>query len=247
MQDTFQWTTELVNEYAGTFLLQAMKAIEAARNGSTVEKIISASEFIASKAPKKEWEIVAYSFEPLKGIDKPVLVTQGSKYWESAISGDKDFLIHSVRRLSDASEWHVKEKVDVWETGSFTIQSFEISAGQMLVKTDGGTYLLNALIKLPQPILTTVDGVEIRENEECWIVDKHYNLLPEPEKINEFKRNYFSNCFIFSTREVAEKYILDHAPKLSLNDVKETASATVKNYWLLMEALSIKVKQKLNQ
>lgn len=242
MQDTF-WTPELWCEFLNS------------NPGLPPTFQNEVNLFKSSKFPKKEWEIVAYIFKPLSGkISRPPVIGPDSKYWKEAQDDDgEDYGIHSVRRLSDGEIFSVGDRIEGRYAPISKIVIKDNITGSVGLECGHETSFtaLQIAKKLPQPILTTVDGVEMRENEECWIVDKHYNLLPEPEKINEFKRNYFSNCFIFSTREAAEKYILENKPLLSLNDVKDVCSVPGMRVSaqtdILIEKLTALVKQKLNQ
>lgn len=227
-------------------------------------------QFKSSTSPKKEWEIVAFDWG---GKIFKLVENWRDKYsapnFECEDCGEKGFWIHwalgphakgisihSVRRLSDVSEWQVKETVEIWETGRFTIEAFEIVAGQMLIKTDGGTYLLNALQKLPQPILVTHDGVEIYnlENFRPTVLFDDYSMNTNCSE--ELWRNGVSRYQgkVFSTKEAAELYLLrqvENKPLLSLNDVKYILDSVQFNFPttrdFITNALAEAVKQKLNQ
>lgn len=244
MQDTFQWTDESVSE----FIMERFVRF------SSEFMQMHIDEFKSSKSPKKEWEIVAYG-EIYEGEKLMYKLQPSGGYrnedWECDIEYDAtqfnnpNEFIHSVRRLSDGEVFSVGDRLKDF---SGCITSFEVNsvwAGGLGLRIDEGSAdnILDAE-KLPSPIFITTDGAEMHDKMDYILVTETFDLVPMIATLTD---NWKPNFKTFSTREAAEKYILENKPLLSLNDVKETASATVKNYWLLMEALSIKVKKKLNQ
>lgn len=233
MQDTFQPHWEILREFQDSDFYRS-----------------AWEQFKSSKSPKKEWEIVEVFCE---GSD-PVPAYQPEGWTKEWVEGQiklGGLQIHSVRRLSDDWTVSLKDKVKTVSGKIGTIQAINAD-GHILFSDITGLEHITTIQKLPQPILTTSDGVEIYNWKDFQpaIVFPDFSI-----KINATGDYWVSakagypNSKIFSTRQVAEEYILNNRPLLSLNDVKEAwnkGRSFVGTDWLL-EQLTILVKQKLNQ
>lgn len=138
MNKEFQWTSELVSEYAALFLQETFKNISAIQQQDKFEKFTTPDQFIASHTPEvkreNDWEVLEFRFSIL-GVDN-VLFTLGSdgKY-STGLNGDiynlpeRFFIvnkasIHSVRRLSDNVVFSLGDELIKWgKVTSFKIQS----------------------------------------------------------------------------------------------------------------------------
>lgn len=253
MQDTFQWTDDLVKEFF-------RYAVDTRRSIS-----YDLEQFKASKSPKREWEIVAFSkngticnlIEDWKsnGNWTEPMFRGGTNQFSLAFGLDDTTAcaIHSVRRLSDQVIFSVGHRIKPTPTAKSNriIKSFSVSGSILKVHHEDGYFCSGELYwhhmaKLPATIPTT-DGVEIKEGDEVWLIDKEeFRVLDAPHTIYNLAN--FTACPIFSTREAAETYVLNHAPKLSLNDVREAWGkdrSFVGCDWLI-EQLTTLVQQKLN-
>jgi hypothetical protein len=79
-----------------------------------------------------------------------------------------------------------------------------------------------------KPLFTTEDGVDIFEDDDCYII---HNWFPLKTKAfsNDCGNTKTAYKFVFSTKEAAEEYILMNKPCLSINDVLSM------NQWNLTE------------
>jgi hypothetical protein len=214
-------------------------------------------QFKASKAPKKEWEIVEYSFKPLLGkISREPIIGPNSKYWQQAQQDSEDYAIHSVRRLSDGAIWSPDDKYKLTtESRVCTIKGFSLSDnGNVLrIHTEDGYMIADApywqgMIKLPAPILVTQDGKEIYEGDEFWGI-RDWRVL-EGGRADKYDKNLDKATPTFSTREAAEEWLTNNRPVLSLNDVKEWVEVAKRRNLamdFILEKAAKTVKQKLNQ
>lgn len=248
MQDTFQWTDETVLEF-----IQFSKN----RERHWTEFIPDIEQFKASKAPKKEWEIVAFKsitcriefiYNKCKdGQFRQAGSTSGEGCTEESMK-EGGATIHSVRRLSDGEVFVKNELVGTPSDGQHHIGGFEVRGNFLYVQFSIGQITIEHLQKLPQPILTTSDGVDIFEDREVTVVylkDHSYSIGP----LSGYHPQILDDNKVFADDYKAQQYILDHALKLSLNDVKEALNKClmfdpcedVENY------LTTLVKQKLNQ
>jgi hypothetical protein len=131
--------------------------------------------------------------------------------------------IHSIKRLSDNEVFAIGDKIN----NQYTIDRFEFSYNKkdILVYLDsktsaGGWIGLKTLYHSKQLLFTTEDGKDIYEGDEYYSVHrlglktlKNYEYSPKHPNLCDWKR--------FSTKELAEEYILLNKPCLSINDVRE--------------------------
>lgn len=242
MQDTFQWTDELVLQFVNKcFQFTSLSVTEQ-----------SVQQFKSSKSPKKEWEIVAFLEESSAtlwklredGLYRCDRFLDQPGYPLQSFLDDRD-PIHSVRRLSDGEVFTKNEVVETPKDGQHHIGGFEIVGNDIVANFSTGKLLLKHLQKLPQPILVTHDGKEIFPGDnyyfiaqwDIWYTGDNHNWVGSKEGLRAF-----------STREAAEEYILNNRPVLSLNDVKEACEGLYTNSLeiVLKKATEI-VKQKPNQ
>lgn len=218
-------------------------------------------QFKASKAPKKEWEVVAfregdvsYGCVYLLCDDGMYRLNGGNVIGQplEVMLKDKN-TIHSVRRLSDGEVFSVGDRIkpNPWTKADIKITGFSANGEVLRINNKDGYFLSGEqywelMQKLPSPILVTHDGVEIFEGDEFWGV-RDWRVL-EGGKADKYDKNLDKAAPVFSTRSAAEEYILNHKPVLSLNDVRE---ALPEQYWLskatVIDRLTALVKEKINQ
>ena len=168
-----------------------------------------------------------------------------------------DFIIHSIKRLSDNEVFTIGDKL----TDNFIIKEFEIKNNNLLIwfqKEHFSAYIkptqskwgnvqfdyINSLEKIKQSILTTEDNVELFEKDRYFICMKTLDLTSANNEgiiTKFFKQN--SNYLYFSTKEALDKHIIMNKPSLSLNDIQNNSNITVGG----MKSLIYLVKQKLNK
>lgn len=119
----------------------------------------------------------------------------------------------------------------------------ETNRGEILTRQMAIDFIASKSPK-KEPVLVTVDGVEIFEDREVTVVylaDHSYSIGPlsgyHPDELNENK--------VFADDDKAQKYILENKPLLSLNDVKKIGEHS--DQAKALAELTTLVKQKLNQ
>lgn len=70
-----------------------------------------------------------------------------------------------------------------------------------------------------QPIIITEDGKELFEGDKCFYITTFMEKIWAIESLWEIP-DHVKSCQYFSTRELAEEYLIENAPNLSLKDVK---------------------------
>lgn len=145
--------------------------------------------------------------------------------------------IKSVKRLSDGEVFTLGDKISHKERkwNNVSISELRIVDDYILARNDnGGSHNIECIEKHKQPLFRTEDGVEIDCNTECFglnieikIGDKEieeeniykytYKTKYTLKKISKQDPNYWK---IFSTKEVAEKYIEENKPKYSEKDIE---------------------------
>lgn len=228
--DSFQWTDDDI-------IYAWQTGNTHGEHGGTVEAFINYMKNVyykshtpkpqAENKPDRDWEILEYLFVPLSGMARYATVNRDSKYWERAASGDKEFTIHSVKRLSDG---------EVFSVGDVVVH-----------KTDG---LINTakILKFVIPeTLTHLMWFEFMEGRDfCKDLANFNRLPPQPQKeeqrieINVFEEADMSRKVYAHNFQVPIKY-RDKFPEIKqaieqvLND--DTISEKFKKSW---EAFTVK-------
>lgn len=240
MQDKF-WTPELWCEFLNS-------------NPGLPATFQNEVNLFKSSKTKRDWEVVAFRERCGIGIYK---LREDGRYRNdnfldmygfslNAMIEDGDIII-SVRRLSDDWTVSVKDRVKTMGGRTGIIKSFD-ATGHILFEDITGLEHITTIQKHPQPILTTVDGVEVTD-----LTNFFPTVLFEDGSMNvNCDRRTWDNDHarskgkLFSTREAAEQYILNNKPMLSLNDVKKVCEVNKFYLPVLVERLTALVKQKLN-
>ena len=176
-----------------------------------------------------DWEEVKEtSFTVLSIYYKPTGVK--SLYFKEEYSTEKEWLddflstkgwyIYSVKRNNDGEIFTIGDKCKASinkEAGNFEITSFAIntSGNEIIVIGINNMVHLNKLIRSTS-IFTTMDGVDM------FIGDTFYYIHPNfPNEVKtDDTRNllYVKYLKKFSTKKLAEEYIIMNKPCLSIND-----------------------------
>lgn len=130
-----------------------------------------------------------------------------------------EYHIHQVRRVSDLVVFAVG---DITNHG--LISKLFISGNIMVAETNLGAYGIYHLSHAPIPqvrevLLTTEDGVGIYEDGDyVWVIGNNWNIdCFTPSK--SFAVGITKKEKIFSTKELAENYVLMNRAVLSIQDV----------------------------
>lgn len=190
-------------------------------------------DFVKENTKPKEWEIVEFVNKSGEIYNKK----ESGKYWlKKDIFADGcplehmlhtgncvdsgHFKINSVKR-SDGEVFTVGDKIQLkypfYSPMPIIIKSFEIANDLMVVHSSNisGNYTqdLSNIEKIKQPLFKTIDGKDIYEGDEFYIV---VNWLSH-STIATQRHVAFKDGF--STREKAREYVLMNKPCLSVNDV----------------------------
>lgn len=190
--------------------------------------------------PKKDYEILSFYAKNIGGKDEVnkhyiwYETSKGSNLWSrmqnitspyttGEILKNKNYAIHSVRRLSDNEILTIGDK-----TNHGTIKEFEVCTDNRILLSFLELFCLpcyldakGSLPKKLKVLFTTEDGVDIREGDEYWVYD--YGELNNIHKVNRASCTHTGdgiNRKYFSTKEKAEEYILLNKPCLSINDIE---------------------------
>ena len=216
------------------------------------QKMVACQPEFWEEVVEKEYEILSFKTPN----NNSLMVGKTTQGWYTGVLevGSNDFrkeewllnheyLIESVKRLSDGEVFTVGDVVDerLSNYKSHTISKFRIHFNELCIYSVKGSLNVNLqlcfLNKLKQPIFTTEDGVDIFEdndgefrywrlnipsintNPSCeWRVSDAEvickNMIPHnTESVRK------SGILRFSTKEAAEEYILMNKSDLSINDV----------------------------
>lgn len=201
---------------------------------------------------EKDYEILSFICnKDLEGLSKGDFLTKGidllfsgkSKTGSHFLNSNEETLllcnhwsIHSVKRLSDG---------EVFTIGDITkltskIKYFEIDkqSNLLIVRFKDGEDILCFLKKSKIPLFTTEDGINIYENDEyTWVASENHGSIRPYEMYTVSKANkdqrrsdleFPGRFHNFSTRKLAEEYILLNKPCLCVNDLA-TIYKTAKN------------------
>lgn len=135
--------------------------------------------------------------------------------------------IHSVKRLSDNEVFMIGDQVTglkaKWDNCYIT--NFHLDNNDLSVEVTENTtswrYSINKInLKKKEVLFTTEDGVDIYGGDPHYPVELKYFKL-HPNAHGKMYSNSNKDKFkIFSTKEAAEKYIIENKPCLSLKDLK---------------------------
>jgi hypothetical protein len=140
----------------------------------------------------------------------------------------QDCTIHSVKRLSDSEIFTVGDKVQLipgdWKDQNTILSKIEIKDNVVVFEITQEKYKskysqgIQDWRKTKKPLFTTEDGVNIFEDDKCWVVSKNNYLLVE-YRINNLDIFYRPrDNWYFSTKEAAEKYIRKNKPLFRTED-----------------------------
>lgn len=198
MSKEFQWTPELKIEFLDWILNE--------ETPDPTKELVR--RFIESKQPKPEWEIIQYTYP--SGSTLPD--------YNHKLAASRNYPIHTVKRLSDNTSWAIGDKFLGNGGCELTIKKFTASGEGMEVwSVEYGYWLLCDIKKVPAFI--TEDGCQVYENDKVWLLstDRWHTVSAKAPK-SPFRGDKEQFKY-FSTKEVAEEYIVNHKPCFSLFEV----------------------------
>jgi len=212
-------------------------------SGFSVEIGVEPSSEFWELVPQKEFEIMSFItnqdiyFQGDLSIKEDTIVnrTNNDDFYGGGVLGTEDELlanpkwsIHSIKRLSDGEVFTIGDRIQnpgypYYILGNINVMGNEIELTQKdwNPSTDGvGTIRqFKLLIKL-KPVFTTQDGVDIYLGDEYFAVDNG-NTRGGVYKFNADGKFLEPSLVRFSTRELAEDYILLNKKCLSVQDIRK--------------------------
>lgn len=171
-------------------------------------------------------EVVEKDFEILAFISpKNTIYTKGKNHdrfdgiWsmyrptEEDCLKEKDFKIHSVKRLSDGEIFTIGDKTNQGVINNILLVDNNILFNQYVNS-------FKNIQHVKQPLFTTEDGVDIYEDSNLWSINKKtFQFCSKGHK--GFYKGFIPNVdyLYFSTEEKAEEYIDFHKIQYSKQDV----------------------------
>jgi len=167
---------------------------------------------------EKEYEILSI-YTPKT---KEILTDSNVETWENNIKSRGQWLINSIRRLSDGEVFTVSDILNGFDIEKTELTLFKIDNDKLKVGLRNlGIYQLNVISKyiVKQPLFTTEDGIDIFEGDEIYTVSVR-DLTFKGKYIVKTKNFYLSTDYKdFSIKEAAEEYILMNKHCLSIKDI----------------------------
>jgi hypothetical protein len=163
---------------------------------------------------------------------------------EAWIKGNKRdiWTIHSVKRLSDGEVFTVGDKVNnACDSSCFNIK--DIVIGDIVYLFGDNSHrcqLLHKAIKNKDPLFVTEDGVDLYEGDRCWFVTSGFYIKASVAGSVRSEK-------VFSTKEKAEKYVEEHKPRYSKEDIRKKMEECCHiNYYGNMYVKAENIKKQLN-
>lgn len=162
---------------------------------------------------------------------------KGNEYWD----------IYSIQRLSDGKIFTIGDSVSILRFGILTITHLFINDRNKILfeSYNRKIYKLEDIIEHCElPLFTTEDGKEIFEGDNVYFINTTNHRYNIDIKFNICE--YKSHLLYFSTKELAENYILLNKPCLSLKEVEQFYNKLLDFSNNNSKGLKDLVKQKLN-
>lgn len=178
---------------------------------------------------EKDYEIISYKY------NGKVMICGGELNSTTIHLYTSNYIIHSIKRLSDGEVFTVGDRVDFKgyniKTDTLTkitirpYTPFDLRLWASYTKDYPEAYSIDRLTHKKQPLLTTEDGVDIYEDDEVWGITKDvwkpfYRIAKNTSNSVAVKEKWLHGKF--STKEAAEEYILMNKPCLSINDINNS-------------------------
>jgi hypothetical protein len=228
-------------------------------SGFSVEIGVEPSSEFWELVPQKEFEIMSFItnqdiyWEGRLSIKNGTIVKRtyednfygcGVNDKEGKLLASSNWSIHSIKRLSDGEVFTIGNKVYLtgyrkWVIGEISVDGkyMEIKNTNFNPKTDGtlSNNQFGDLLKAKKPVFTTQDGVDMYKGDRYWFVDIAHSNPYVRDLIIDPNNNFSDSVVRFSTRELAEEYILLNKKCLSIQDVQNIIKDAVHSSVLLKE------------
>lgn len=167
---------------------------------------------------EKEYEILSLITNTFFGITTSKIDIE---IFEDSNPLTVNYKIHSIKRLSDGEIFTIGDKVNMFK-GVAVIISFRIlSNKEFVIDFDNKCSVISIknITKVKQPLFSTEDGVGIFCGYSYWCVNTAPHLWSIFEQVAKERTSLNKGVLAFSTKELAEDYLLMNRPILSLKDV----------------------------
>lgn len=243
---TYPGSPELgvIAEYKDEFLLYSLN--KSCTNMMLIEHIENNPEFW-EEIVEKDYEILSFALKNAYKLETSIRFknkwglfpsedtfeeaehSRNNEFSEEVLLKDKDYYIHSIKRLSDGEIFTIGDKIQNGEAAKLldiTIKNFDVN-DEYLVITTSGSSKLKSIEHRKQPILTTEDGVDIFEGDPytfIWVQSpaRGQNTFKPYEVKKAFLEeddSWSEDARYFSSKEKAEDYVFLNTPSLSIQDL----------------------------
>lgn len=192
--------------------------------------------------------------EILHRYNKPSIKTRAFKSgnWflpEHDLIKNPNWVIHSVKRLSDGEVFTIGDAIKERTTQTAYIIRFEITAYTLVAIIDSGSMrVMDSWRKVvtKTPLFKTEDGVDIYEGDKITIVNtKDFRIsntdIPENHIRGHCRVWDGSDGYLqFSSKQAAEEYIILNKPCLSLMDLKKAGYISASQRFSLKQLVKSK-------
>ena len=207
-------------------------------------------QFKASKQPKPDWEILSYrvkGFVPREGGN--VIIDKNSLNWVPAQEGHEYYEIFSVKRLSDGDVFTLSTPISTPKHKNLTLTNFLFHNNILyaLTRPTDEKWRISEIENVKKSLFTTEDGQPIYKGDKVallstdnWLISYSVTVTHSPFKGDKNQFKYFS------TKEVAEDYVLWNKETLSLNEIKELGDIFNHRSNIYFQKLIQRAEEKLN-
>ncbi len=186
--------------------------------GTGKQSFIVGKNHNCENQPEFWQEIIEKKYEILK-----------QEYYPGNHSNSK---IISIKRLSDGEIFTIGDKIkNSFSSCIGNILSFNIE-GKGIIINKSYDIGFNEISHVKKPLFKTTDGVDIFKNDECWVVIN--NTL---SKVNWKNNHPYEIPIYFSTKEIAEEYILMNKPSLFINDIIKIKDLNMTNFTSILKKI----------
>lgn len=258
----------LIKTYPGSPKLNTIIDLETAVNGQIIQgkwcyDIDKTPEYW-KEVVKKDYEILSFiwnfgSYKPIYTLKNNLYchdwkISGTNKYNQDELLNDKNYLIYSVRRLSDDEIFTIGDIVKINSNSiKYIITQIQINKNSKISISgnciEQGISTFNnyweSINHIKQPLFKTEDGVDIFEGDQFYFIAGSDKKFDHNLGTLVASKNATAHLALarFSKKEKGEEYILMNKPCLSVNDVLSVMNFP-KAWENILKGL---VKQKLNK
>lgn len=171
------------------------------------------------------------------------------------------FKIYSIKRLSDGEVFTIGDKIQyidksiLFEEGcpieSFEVHDNKIYINSHVVVAHSANREINNWEHFKKPLFTTEDGIDIYEGDKYWVLNTKVNDWVFEEKAGRDNISYFykdksyaekTKIYYFSTKELAEEYIIMNKPCLSIKEITPIVGKVYEETGVILDSLTRNLK-----